>query len=279
MPFFQLPPSGSITPDWWRAAKALILQLDPDDDEAERLARMEIERRAARDIRRAMAETQQELFPDGYEPTDAAVEANRTRAAFQSGGSRDALARALTDSTDLGVSVAVDQLANVGFGFDWTLANLNARDWALTYTDDVLAQLGTTSARVVGQAVGRWVTNGEPLPALIRDLAPAFGRQRAEMIAATEVTRAYAEGTVRAYRTSGVIKRLIWRTAMDEKVCPYCGALNGTTIAIEGGAFFDQLPPELRAQLNRRANARFTYPPAHPRCRCWVTGTVEEVRT
>lgn len=272
MPFFNIP-SGGITPSWY---KALILQLDPDDDEAEQKVRMEIERRAARDIRRSLRDMQDDLYPDGYEPTNADIESARVREAFRTGASRDALARALQDSTDLGVSVAVEQLNNVGYGFDWTLSNLNARDWALTYTDDVLAQLGTTSARTVGQAVGRWVTNGEPLPSLIRDLQPVFGRQRAELIASTEVTRAYAEGTHRAYVQAGIIQKMVWRTARDELVCPICAPLNDQVVDIRG-SFFDKLPPEQQAKLSSRVSARFTLPPAHPRCRCWITASFEEV--
>lgn len=270
---FRLP-SGGITPDY---VKAMRLQLDRDDDEAEQQIRMAIERRTERDLRRALHDLQETLYPTGYLPVDPSNEVARIQRAFREEQQLyDTVSRAIQDSADLGVSVAVDQLQNVGFGFDWTLANVAARDWARQYTDTLLQQLGTTSSRVVGQSVARWVENGEPLEALIRDIQPVFGRQRAEMIASTEVTRAYAEGTYQAYRQSGIIKRLVWRTARDERVCPICGPLEGAVVGIEGD-FFNRLPQEQQDQLSRRVNARFNRPPAHVRCRCWITAEVDEV--
>ena len=120
---------------------------------------------------------------------------------------RDAVSRAVQDAADLGVSVAIDTLGNVGFGMDYTLVNTAAREWAERYTDDILAQMANTTQRGVGQAIGRWVNNGEPLESLIDDLTPMFGRQRAESIAATEVTRAFAEGNRITYQESGVVLR------------------------------------------------------------------------
>jgi SPP1 gp7 family putative phage head morphogenesis protein len=256
MPFFRLPPTGSITPEWY---KALRLQLDRDDDEKEQKVRMGLERRFEREMRGALDDMLNTLFPEGYsEFANPQIEANRIHEAFlRDQKLRDTVSRALQDGVDLGVSVAVQQLENVGFGFDYTLANAAAREWALRHTDTLLNQLGTTSGRVVGQAVGRWVDNGEPLQSLINDLAPAFGQARAERIAATEVTRAYAEGSTQAYKESSVVKKVEWRTARDERVCPICAPLEGRTVNL-GGRFGD------------------IYPPAHIRCRCWVVPIVDE---
>lgn len=238
---------------------------------------MAVERRFERDLRRSFREMQETLFPTGYLPEDPEIELARIRRAWEADQQlHDTISRALQDSADLGVSVAVDQLANVGYGFDWTLANVAARDWALRYTDNLLIQLGTTNERIAGQAVRRWFGNGEPLESLIQDLQPVFGRRRAELIAATETTRAAAEGTHHAYVQAGIIKQLIWRTARDERVCPTCGPLEGAVVGIEG-SFFDQLPQEQQALLSRRANARFMRPPAHPACRCWISAAFDEV--
>lgn len=250
--------------------KALILQLDPDDDEAERNERMGIERRLERELRRELDQIVTSLYPEGSEPTNAYTESVRAAEAVQSERVKDVLSRALQDSADLGVSVAIRQLENVGYGFDYTLANVAARDWALRHTDTLLRQLGTTSSNIVGQAVGRWVSNGEPLPSLIKDLQPAFGKRRASLIAATEVTRAYAEGTRETYRASGVVKKLVWQTANDERRCVFCGGLQGKTVGVEGS--FDE---KLSADLKERSKP-FALPPAHPGCRCWVVGEVEE---
>lgn len=256
MPFFQLPPTGSITPEW---LKAMRLQLDREDDEAEQKIRMSLERRFEREMRAALDDMMHTLFPEGYgEFVNPQIEANRIHEAFlRDQKMRDTVSRAIQDSADLGVSVAVKQLEGVGYGFDYTLANVSAREWAIAHTDTLLNQLGTTSGKVVGQALGRWVGNGEPLQSLINDLAPAFGQARAERIAATEVTRAYAEGSTRTYQESGVVQKVEWAASMDERVCPICAPLNGKTVAL--GGKFDGL-----------------YPPAHVGCRCWVLPVVKE---
>lgn len=211
-------------------------------------------------MRRELARVAGELFPSGSEPANAFTESVRAAEAVTGERMRDVLGRALQDSADLGVSVAVRQFENVGYGFDYTLANETARAWALRYTDEVLAQLGTTTARIVGQSVGRWIGNGEPLQALVNDLRPAFGKQRARLIASTEVTRAYAQGTKEAYTASGVVKKLVWQASMDERVCIYCGSLHGKVVGIEES--FDGALP---ANLRERARP-FALPPAHPGC-------------
>ena len=260
--------TGRLTPD---AYKALLLQLDPDDDEAEQQVRMELERRTERNLRRVFRDMMETLYPEGWGGfVDPSIEATRVQQAYQREQElRDALSRALQDGADLGVSVAVQQMENIGFSFDWTLAHADGRDWALAHTDTLLQQLGTTSQRVVGQAIGRWAENGEPLEALIEDLSPVFGRNRASLIASTEVTRAVASGTIAGYRRSGVVEELVWQSAMDERRCPFCGALHGRVIGINGGSFHDELPDDLKERIEV-----FSYPPAHPRCRCWVSARI-----
>jgi len=262
-PFFTLP--ETFTRENVAALKAMILQLDPDDDEAEQKIRMELEHRSARAIDKAFTDMINTLFPEGYGSTgafiDPNIEANRIHQAFvEDQRLKDAVSRALIDSADLGVSVAIDQMANIGLGFDWTLAHVSARDWAIRYTDELLQQMGTTSGRIVGQSVGRWFSNGEPLSRLIADLEPVFGRKRAERIAATEVTRAAFQGSRASYRESGVIQKMVWRTARDERVCPVCGPLEGRYAALDS-----------MWEGNRTI-------PAHPNCRCWASPVVENVQ-
>lgn len=263
--------SGRTTDSTGSSTKALILRLDPDDDEAERKARMGIEKRTEMEVRRELARIVGELYPADSDPNNAYAESVRAAQMVTGERMRDILSRALQDSADLGVSVAVRKLEGVGYGFDYTLANESARNWALRYTDDVLAQLGTTTSRIVGQAVGRWVGNGEPLQSLVRDLQPAFGKQRARLIASTEITRAYAEGSKEAFIESGVVTKLVWQASMDERVCIYCGSLHGKIVGIEE-SFDGKLPADLRAKVRP-----FAVPPAHPGCRCWLSPQVEEV--
>lgn len=243
------------------ALKAMLLQLDPNDDEAEQKIRMAVERRSERNIHKAFRDMVETLYPQGYgDFADPDVEANRIHNEFlRNQQLRDEIDRALIDSADLGVSVGIDQLERVGFGFDYTLAHVQARDWASRQTDEILRQLANVTQRGVGQAIARWAENGEPLEALISDIEPFFGRRRARTIAATEVTRAYYQGTVESYRQSGVIQRLEYRTSRDEKVCPICGPLHGQQTDL-GGTFGGVTPP------------------VHVSCRCWAVPVVEALR-
>jgi len=255
-PFFTLP--ETFTRD---SVKALLL-MNPDDDEAEQKIRMELERRSARNIDKAFTEMVNTLYPAGYDGfggafIDPNIEASRIQRAFREEQAlRDAVSRALIDSADLGVSIGIAQLESVGIGFDYLLAHTSARDWAIAYTDILLEQMAVTSGRLVGSTVARWFDNGEPLEQLIQDLEPVFGRKRAERIAATEVTRAAAQGTVAAGIESGVIDHQpsirppenthvncrcwlsiaiddknkghwVFRTSKDERVCPICSPFEG----------------------------------------------------
>lgn len=235
-------------------AKALVLQLDPDDDEAEQDARMALERHGADRLAEALGEHHRLLAPaDAAElaPAEAAQVVVQNSPAPER--VRDILARLLLESADLGVSVAVRQLEATGFGFDWTLANTQARAWAAQYAGELISQIDATTRQAVQQATARWIGNGEPLEALIADLAPFFGRGRAELIAATEVTRAYQMGSERAWAAAGVVGEMEWQTVRDERVCPMCGPLHGQRAPL-GGRFEGDIAP----------------PPRHPRCRCFT---------
>jgi len=234
--------------------KALILQLDPDDDEAEQVARMEVERRATNDVRRALSEQAEDLMPDSA--SDVAAMAGRVDETSETVS--DALRRALVASSDLGVQIAVRQMENVGLSFDWTLANIAARDWANQYTGELVTGINNTTRRTIQQSVAAWIDNGDPLDALVKELEPLFGRERAEMISSTEVTKAFARANQVAYRESGVVDRLEWRVAADERVCPLCAPLEGQRTSIDGN--FDGVG----------------LPPRHPRCRCWITPVIDD---
>jgi SPP1 gp7 family putative phage head morphogenesis protein len=95
------------------------------------------------------------------------------------------------------------------------------------------------------------------------DLRGRLGRiyspVRAEMIAVTEVTRAAAEGeraTVREIEKEGIRMVEVWQTNNDSLVCPICGPRHGKKVG-DGWSKNDG-------------------PPAHPRCRCWLTHTFTE---
>ena len=146
--------------------------------------------------------------------------------------------------------------------FDWTLVNSAVMDWVRDYSFALsfsgAMSITAATEKVLQREIANFVETGDmTITQLGNRLAPMFDATRAEMIAVTEVTRAFAEGNRLAWQESGVVERKRWNTANDELVCPICGPLNGTVVDIDG--LFD---------------SNYDGPPAHPRCRCWITPVV-----
>ena len=149
----------------------------------------------------------------------------------------------------------------------WDLVNQDVINWILGtaiqpgYADTLTEGIGQTSALAIRRQVEEWVSNGLPLRVLTENLQrTVFGAERAKLIATTEVTRAYAEGNRAAWRASGVIERMRWQTSVDEMVCPVCRPLAGRVVEVAADGF--------------PSDSGVSFPPAHPRCRCWVTPVV-----
>jgi HK97 family phage portal protein len=185
---------------------------------------------------------------------------------------RDALVDMLTDGVLLGADVGqrqVEYLLGVTkavsvTGVDWDMINVNALQWVTGggqlgiglgdgYANALLDTMTQTTENALRTIFGEWIRNNLSYRQLVQQLdRTALGRLRAEMIATTEITRAYAEGNRAAWRNSRIIKKMRWQAVGDERTCPQCGPLNQTTADVQAGW----------------AGAM---PPLHPRCRCWLT--------
>jgi HK97 family phage portal protein len=242
--------------------KPLVLGGDADEPDEERMA---VERRAEESLVDALDRQRRELIGDDPEAIVSA-DVVAARVPETSGTVRDALRRMLIESVDLGVRIGVRDLERVGIGFDWTLASTAARDYANEYVGELITRINETTKRQVRQAVAAWVMNGDPLQSLVDELAVTFGEQRAKLISSTEVTNAYAEGKVASYRASGVIRQKQWNTARDEIAagCVICGPLHGVEADLD------------EAFVHPVTGKTYQNPSAHPQCRCWVTGVVDD---
>lgn len=153
---------------------------------------------------------------------------------------------------------AVVDVATIGI--EWGLANEAAITWANQYTFGLVTELNNTTRNAIQSAVRAFYDQGLSINdlrlRLMRD--SVLGPVRAEMIAVTEVTRAAAEGerqtAAQIAQDTGVVMIPIWNTADDEIAhkCPICW------------------PRHLQPIMNGE------FPPAHPRCRCWVTYELPE---
>jgi SPP1 gp7 family putative phage head morphogenesis protein len=247
-----------------------------DGDDAERAR---LERKSAGRIHSAFIAVLNEVLPAGTTEANITPELATLRLVGAWGKVRDELVRMLTDAALMGAR----------FAFYYNTGELQANEPTLTSSwdtvneevlryvlgdafqmgggiaDELTQQLLATSERQIKMAIAEWVRNGQPLAALVNVLeTTALSRNRAELIATTEVTRAYAEVARLTWAQGGVIQSMRWQTANDDDVCPICRPLNQQVVAVVGGSF---------AAVDEDGNeiGRVPRPPAHPRCRCWLS--------
>jgi len=175
------------------------------------------------------------------------------------GEDNESLIKQITDMIRSGISL---------FGkrskpdIDYTLTNQQAAEKAREYVYGLVRGINDTTRDALRNAVSSFVqTPGMTIGDLSNAIAPHFGADRADRIAITEVTRAYASGEMAAGNAlrqefPGVRVIKIWFTNADDRVCPICAPLDGQEAEI--GADFEGGESE---------------PPAHVGCRCWIETT------
>lgn len=134
---------------------------------------------------------------------------------------------------------------------DWDRVSQSAIDFTRQYRFSLIKDITDTTRQQTQDAITAWIQSGAPLPALDASLTPIYGDTRASLIAATEVTRAFAQGNLDAWESTGVVEGGTWMTARDERVCPICKSHDGETVGIGD---IDSAPPS----------------GSHPGCRCWL---------
>ena len=161
---------------------------------------------------------------------------------------------------------------------NWDLFNQSALAFLRRYRLTDIAGINDTTRRRVIEAINDWVMAGDPLSVLQDALLPIFGKTRADMIAVTEVTRVFAEGNLQLWNSTGVVSGKRWQTAVDERVCPICAPLHNRVVEIDGVFGYsdeDLQDPRLQSAI-KSLGSTFQFPPAHPRCRCWLQPFVSE---
>src|SRR3990167_8201342 len=146
------------------------------------------------------------------------------------------------------------EAASLGLAVDFSLVNEQALETAAKYTNEWWQALEGSTRDGLRKAIQTNIETGAPLRGLIKDIEPLFGKGRASMVAATEVTRLYAEGNRFAYASAG-IQQVEWKTVRDTLVDPLCDELNG-----------DRWP---------LGQEQFV-PPRHVNCRCRLVPVVDD---
>jgi hypothetical protein len=155
-------------------------------------------------------------------------------------------------------------------GFDWTLVNQDAADWAVREVGKLVTKITDTTRKRIGNAVSSYFTETETIGDLELQLArmkdrfgSILGPRRAEMISVTEITRAAAQGELavaRQLKNEGIEMRKVWQTNKDDLVCTICEPLQG----VEESTWRSVAPAG---------------PPAHVRCRCFLSLLLPRITT
>jgi len=185
-----------------------------------------------------------------------AARAIRNNEQFDYDGMADELrAAVMPEISNLVLDNALRLSVDTGIAFDPSIINTEALRWAREYSYELVTGLTNTTRNQLQEAFTAFTqTPGLTIGDITNLIAPSFGPVRADMIAATEVTRAYSMATNRTQallqaETPELTTTRVLNTMVDEFVCPVCGPLEGAPEDVWRGEFPNG-------------------PPLHPRCRC-----------
>ena len=153
------------------------------------------------------------------------------------------------------------------------IVEMAAKRMAASYNDTTANLLKT--ALNDGIAAGDDITQ---LTARVKEIYAFSDSVRAKAVARTESFYIANEGSREAYRQSGVVKSVRWYTAEDEKVCPFCGPMDGKIVSITKTFFSKGDTVEGSDGTTMVTDYRsIDVPPLHTNCRCFVRPETIEV--
>lgn len=124
------------------------------------------------------------------------------------------------------------------------------------------------------------VAEGMSIPKIRDMVSEVFGnisRNRAELIARTEVLKASNRGIMEGMIQSRVVESKEWMTTEDDRTCEECMLMDGKEMGLEE-PFFEQGEEH---QFESGKTMSFDYedidhPPLHPDCRCTIIAILKE---
>lgn len=140
-------------------------------------------------------------------------------------------------------------------GIDISAINNAAMRYIADYSDEWWQQFSRSTQDTLRNAIRTARQEGLQPRQVARIIEGSFGRNRAQTIAVTEMTRLMGAGAQEQYRQTGYTQWK-WRTVRDPRVCPICDPRHGRVYPMD-----DQ------------------FRPAHPNCRCWPEPVAESVAT
>ena len=167
-----------------------------------------------------------------------------------------------------GIDGGKNQLASLGISIlpAWDIPNEAAVAFAENYSFYLVKEIEKTSRIFLQDEISKWLKSGDHLDVLTAKIesAPWFGPVRSEMIASTEVTRAFAEGNEKYWTNTGKVEGKRWVTSVDDIVCDWCGPLHGAKAALNSIVWITVSGGVIESKM-----------PAHVRCRCGYKPVLE----
>ena len=156
-------------------------------------------------------------------------------------------------------------------GFEVTKEAKNALDLAIELLSN---SYNSTTLDALKQVIEEGQSEGlglDELAAKVNDVYDYSDITRAEAVARTETFRIANEATRQAWKQTGVVKTIKWYTAVDERVCNWCGSMHGKIVKIEK-AFFNKgdVVTGLDGKELKVDYSAVYAPPLHTNCRCYT---------
>ncbi len=173
------------------------------------------------------------------------------------------LEKPLSISLYIGASTAQEEIK--GRLVDWSIFDPQPQQFLREHALELAKKINADTKKKITDALLTGMKLGENKNELIKRVRAVMDMNqqwKAPMIAHTEVSNAFSEGSLQLYR-EGNIPRKQWLASAD--ACPACDALNETIIGIDeyfdGGEF---------GMVQR--------PALHPNCKCGIAGVAEGVK-
>ena len=145
------------------------------------------------------------------------------------------------------------------------------RDYFEERTLKIATDVDAETAKQIRASLSQGVDAGEStfqLRARVEAIMGSASTIRADRIARTEVTRAQSFANIEAWDQSGVVEAKEWFTARDDRVCPFCMALDGKVLALKANYFDKGDSLEVDGKTQKYNYDDVPAAPLHVGCRC-----------
>jgi hypothetical protein len=142
---------------------------------------------------------------------------------------------------------------------------------ARAQADKAATAINQETEKQLRAELGQGIDADESIDELLARVEKVMGSaltMRTARIADTESYRAMGNADMLAWMQLGTVTGKEWYTAKDERVCPWCNAMDGTIIALDIPFFKEGDSFEAASRILNIAYDNVDAPPLHVSCRC-----------